>query len=94
MSPNPVLLTRWLAELRAKWGRDDEVGTGHFHFSMGKVDYREHMKKWEHFPFQLKSKMILVKIAENLGLPLNVNSILVEWLAREMESLPVSIPTP
>lgn len=61
---------------------------------MGKVDYREHMEKWERFPFYLKSKMILVKIAENLGLPLNVNSILVEWLAREMESLPVSIPTP
>lgn len=44
MTPNPILLTLWLAELRAKWDRNDEVGTEHFHLSIGKVDYKEHKK--------------------------------------------------
>lgn len=26
MIPNPILLTQWLAELWAKWGRNDEAG--------------------------------------------------------------------
>lgn len=42
MTPNPILLTLWLAELRAKWVRNDEVGTECFRLSVGKVGFREH----------------------------------------------------